>query len=431
MMPTERFDVAVVGGGPAGVTAALAAARAGARTLLVEREDRLGGNVSQALVHTICGLYLGDRSGPVCAHVGMPGRLAEALVREGGAGAPEAAGRVFYLPIRPPILAALARSLCDKTGNLVLRRRSALVGARLAERADQLSVLEMDDEAGAVRAEARVVVDASGDATVAALGKAATQSAPAGQLQRPSFIVRLEGVEEEGRAGFARLQVTAAVARASRRGEIPSECESVVVRPDGRKGSLYATFTLPQLEGRPYDPLDPACVKRLGDRARSHVGALVDFLRRTRPGFARAHVADWPDRIGIRESRRLLGRVVMEREDVLGGRQRDDEVAVSSWPIELWEDHRRPRFEHPEGPCSIPLGALVSRSHPMLGAAGRCLSASHEAHGALRVIGTAFAAGESVGVAAALAANGGVALGDVEPERVRRCIAEDAERELP
>ncbi len=104
---------------------------------------------------------------------------------------------------------------------------------------------------------------------------------------------------------------------------------------------------------------------------------------------------------------------------MLAGRRSADEVALSTWPIELWHDHRRAIFEYPAGPCSIPLGALVSRSHPRLGMAGRCLSATHEALGALRVIGTALATGEAIGVAAALAADAGVALGKIAPEAVR------------
>jgi hypothetical protein len=204
----------------------------------------------------------------------------------------------------------------------------------------------------------------------------------------------------------------------------------VVVRPDGRPGSLHLTLTPPLLAGRPFAPLDADYIAALSAHARTLAEQVVDFLRNTREGFAAARVADWPSRVGIRETRRLLGAIVLERDDVLAGRLRDDEVARSSWPIELWEDHRRARFEHPAGPCSIPLGALVSRSHPMLGAAGRCLSASHAAHGALRVIGTALATGEAIGVAAALAASAGSALGDVSPAQVRARIRDDAEKAL-
>jgi hypothetical protein len=112
----------------------------------------------------------------------------------------------------------------------------------------------------------------------------------------------------------------------------------------------------------------------------------------------------------------------LTREDVLAGRRQSDEVALSTWPIELWSDWRRPHLAYPEAPCSIPLGALVSRSHPRLGVAGRCLSASHEALGALRVIGTALATGQAVGVASALAARAGVGFDAIAAADVRHHI---------
>jgi len=411
MSSSERFDVAVVGGGPAGIAAALGAARAGARTLLVEREAQLGGNVTQAFVHTICGLYRSDEERVVPAQLGLPMRVAAGLARLGAAGEPVRAGRVFYLPIQPAGFGAFAAECCARTPGLELRTSTTL------------SELPPDL--------ADVVVDASGDAAAAELAGAATEQAPADRLQRASYIVRLEGAAETGLAGFARLQLTAGVARAAGRGELPADCASVVVRPDGRPGSLFLTLTLPPLEGRPFAPHEPDYVAELSAHGRTLAAAAVEFLRATREGFAAARVTEWPARVGIRETRRALGCAVIERDDVLEGRRRDDEVAVSSWPIELWEDHRRARFEHPAGPCSVPLGALVSRSHANLGLAGRCLSASHEAHGALRVIGTALATGEAIGVAAALAADAGVTVMDVEPARVRARIADDAEKPLP
>ena len=153
---------------------------------------------------------------------------------------------------------------------------------------------------------------------------------------------------------------------------------------------------------------------------------MLDFLRATRAEFAHAHVAAWPRAIGIRETRRAVGDVVLTRDDVLAGRRPADEVALSTWPIELWNDHRRARFEHPAGPCGVPLGALVARGAGRLGMAGRCVSATHEAMGALRVIGTALAMGEAIGTAAALAADAGAPITEIEPAAIRAAVEEKA-----
>ena len=199
------------------------------------------------------------------------------------------------------------------------------------------------------------------------------------------------------------------------------------MRGDGRPGSLYATLTIPPLAGRPFAPLDPDYLAALRVRAYDWARKVVAFLRATRPGFAAARVADWPARVGIRETRRAIGKTLLTREDVLEGKHHRDEVALGSWPIELWEDHRRPRYEYQHGPCSIPLGALVSKSAPMLGMAGRCLSATHEALGSLRVIGTALATGEAIGVAAAIAARERTSLASVDAEEVRERILAQAD----
>jgi hypothetical protein len=270
-------------------------------------------------------------------------------------------------------------------------------------------------ERGAVRElRAGAVVDASGDAAVVAQAGGAFELAAPSELQCASYVFRLAGVRPDAVSGFARVQCSAAIAGAARHGQLPLGAESVVLRACG--ADVYATLNVPRPER--WDPLDPACIARESERARAAAEAVAGFLRQTRAGFEASALAEHPRRIGVRETRRALGREVVSEADVLGGRRRDDEVALSSWPIELWRDHRRAHYAWPERACGVPLGALVARDFPRLGLAGRCLSATHEAHGALRVIGTALATGEAIGRAAALAVAEGCALEAIAPARL-------------
>jgi hypothetical protein len=413
--PAASCDVAVVGGGSAGVAAALAASRTGARTVLIEREPVLGGNAAHALVHTLCGLYLPAESGEaVLGHAGIPREIALAL-----GGAPERAGKVWYLGSRPASLAAVYSERCRAEASLELRLGASLEAAALARDSRGESLLVVREAGSVHELRARVVVDASGDAAAAFLGGAAWEIAPAALLQCPSYIFRLDGVDAAALAGFARVRLTTAVAGATRSGALPIGTESVVLRACGEPGQVFVTLNVARPAGDSWRPLERECVAALQASARESAVAIAAFLRETRPEFSSSRLAEHPRRIGIRETRRALGPVVLTADDVLAGIRRDDEVALSTWPIELWHDHRRPTFEYPRGACSVPLGALVSRTHPRLGMAGRCVSATHEALGALRVIGTSLATGEAIGRAAAFAADEGVALGAIAPARVR------------
>ncbi|MFP8874684.1 MAG: FAD-dependent oxidoreductase [Myxococcota bacterium] len=437
MSDTARFDVAVIGGGPAGIAASISAAEAGARTLLVEREERLGGNASNAFVHTICGLYLGlppDRAtGPEAgstaryAHPGFPRRFAEGLLRVSGAAPPERVGRVYVLPISPPLFGSYAEQLCAQADSLTVR-----TGAELTRLALDAGSAELHLEATATNLpfEAVVVLDTTGDATAAVLAGAETIQAAPEDLQIPSYIVQLTNVDDEHLAGFSRLHLTRAVSRAARQGDLDPEAESVLIRPGVAAGDAYLTLNVPRPGGDGYRPLDAGRLRELQERARVRAESVVAYLRANRPGFRACRVAALPHRIGVRETRRLVGISHLASSDILSGRRRTDQVALSTWPIELWEDHRGARFQHPDGPASIPLSALVSRTHPRLGAAGRCLSATHGALGALRVIGTSFATGEAIGIAAAIAADRGILLSDVPARAVREDIAASAERNL-
>jgi len=422
MSQAPLHDVAVVGAGSAGLAAGLSAAAKGAHTLLVERAPELGGNVCQALVHTVCGLYLPEGETARPAHPGLPDRVRADLLHSGAASAAERAGRVWYLPMDPRAFAVRARGWCNAAVSLDLRTRCTLFSLD-PDPATPGWLLGLRSERGLEHARARLVIDTSGDAAAAVAAGAALAEEVPDELQTPSYIVELSDVDTAGLTGFGRLGVSHALAGAVRRGELAAGSESVVVRPGPRPGQLFLTLGVPRPRDRSYAPLDAGCRHALEDGARRTVEAVLAQLRRERPAFARCRVEAWPRRLGIRESLRLRGRVELQAADILEGRRRDDEVALSTWPIELWTNSLRARLRHPAGPSSVPSGSLVSATYPRLGMAGRCMAGSHEALGALRVIGTALATGEAVGVAAALAANDGLCLAEIPASRVRDAVA--------
>ena len=140
------FDVAVVGGGMAGIAAGLAASERGARTLLIERASALGGNATGAFVHTICGLYENGAATPRTVNPGLAERFAQGLAAAGGAGQPERAGRVWVLPTDPPAIESYAASLCEASRNLTTRLDCQLTAARLGLETDAASRLQVEGE---------------------------------------------------------------------------------------------------------------------------------------------------------------------------------------------------------------------------------------------------------------------------------------------
>jgi hypothetical protein len=391
------FDVVIAGGGSAGLAAAVAAARLGARTLLVERNGLLGGMASAALVHSICGLYrLPKGDEPLqLANEGFAAEFAQRLIASGGAAGAMRMGRVAVLLQRPVAFAQLCDAIVGETRRLEVRLQSEIVAAG----ADSITLV---CRGGTYEVKARAFVDATGDAVLAVLRGAPWEMEHASHLQRPAYIFALAGVEttrldDDGRLGLAR-EITHAV----REGVLPAAALGAHFRASPQEGETFVTI---DLEGGPeFDPLDAACLTRLEIGGREVAARLAGFLRRQVVGFGASYVAAWPTRVGVRESRRIVGRYRVEERDLQLAAQFPDSVADAAWPMELRETARGPRLRFPVGyaPCGIPLRALRARDDEALFMAGRCISCSHEAQASVRVIGTCLATGEAAGLAAAL-----------------------------
>jgi hypothetical protein len=394
---TSRCDVLVVGGGTAGVAAALGAARAGAETRLVERYGFLGGMATAAMVGTVCGLYASGPSGPPrLLNEGVAGEVAAGLEARGFV--PVRRGRTIVLPYVPLGFASLLDELVGAERALapMLHTTCAAVDAT----AGAIEAVRVVGWGGTEEIRPRAVVDTSGDAIVAWHAGVATETPSMDERQLASMVFALQGVADGAVGGPRSVAVLRALHEGERAGELPVGCRLASFRAGGRPGEVVVKLALDALdEPRIADPLARAEVV-----ARRRVEALARFLAARIPGFAGAFVSHVAPQVGIRESRRIVGRTRLERDDVLGARKRDDGVARAAWPIELWEaggDGARFEYVPDDDWYDVPRGALEHVACRNLLAAGRCMAASHEAAGSARVIGTCLAAGEAAGRLAA------------------------------
>jgi hypothetical protein len=409
-------DVLVVGGGSAGVAAAVAAARCGARTMLVERHGFLGGMATAALVHSICGLYLlQDAAGATYANPGFAAEFAMRLLHSGGASGPVRMGRLDVLLHQPTAFAALADQVVCEAG-VELRLHSEVIAA-WAE--PEIRAVELCCRGARQLIEPRVVIDASGDAALAALAGAGFEQEESSRLQRPAFIFALQGVDPGVLDDQGRLLLAHRIASAVRSGTLPTGALGTALRATGRRGEAMVTIDLDGPPGARYEPTDPACLAALEVHGRRLAQLLAAFLAREVAGCASSYIAAFPARVGIRESRRVIGEYRIESDDVLRGARFADGVALATWPMEMREQATGARFRFSEHgrPYDIPLRTLRAREIGNLLVAGCCISASHEAQASLRVIGTCLATGEAAGLAAALLADTGGAA--TEPRAAR------------
>lgn len=396
-----NWDVVVVGGGSAGLAAAVSAAGLGAKTCLVERHGFGGGMATAALVHSICGLYQLTGGAPgAWANPGFASHFAQLLLQSGGASGPVRLGRVEVLFHRPVAFAGLADEFLSRTKNLTVKFHSELIAA-----APSLETVEIICRGVRETLRPRIVVDTTGDAALGALAGADCEIADPDRLQRPAYVCRLEGLAAEYLNDVGRLRLGRSIAHGVHTKQLSSAALAVTFRAIPNDGGLFATFNLEDPAG--YDPLDPACLTRLEILGRQLAREVTDYLAQRVDGLGSLRLAEYPVRVGLRESRRLVGKQRVETADLAGGKQPAETVALATWPRELRERAHAVTLKFPSDnrPCGIPLGALWSRNRKNLFTAGRCLSSSHEAQASLRVIGTCLATGEAAGIAAALAAD--------------------------
>jgi glycine/D-amino acid oxidase-like deaminating enzyme len=391
-------DVLVIGGGVAGIAAATAAGRAGARTILLERYGFLGGLASAAWVGTICGLYLRDTKGAEAVPVseGFPQEFASRLQNTSGTKPLRVDAGLWVLPYQPFDFARVAEAIVSEVKNVKVTLHATVAEAQAENRRlHQVRALAWNES---LEFRPNVVVDCTGEATAAALAGAGAENGATDQA--PSLVFVLENVDS-GLAERGLLEVRRELRRAVENGMLPAICERLSLVPgaagNGRMGFKLSLF--PASSDRPL-------WQQITDwerESRSLLEPLRKFLAENIPACRNARLHSVAPQLGVRSGRRILGRARLADKDVLDVKKSPFGIARGSWPMERWTNSPRPEMTYftERDYYDIPLDCLRAVELDNVFVAGRCLSAETGAMTSARVIGTALATGWAAGTAAA------------------------------
>jgi hypothetical protein len=434
----RHVDVLVAGGGPAGLAAGIASARAGARTLIVEKNGWLGGMATSGLVHPFMPSYAGDR--PVNA--GIFAEVVERLVTLDAAVHPATTrmdtgytGFVVWphASVTPFDVEMLKWVILDliQEANVDLLLHAWVVSA-FGEKG-RAEGLVIESKSGRMAITADVVVDATGDGDVAhMLGAPCAKGSDDGGLMQPATLFfRLAGVNREAvdryiAAHPEERHFKTLAQQAKEAGEfIPSKHDVLFFYTPRPDEVAVNTTRIHGVDGTSVFDRTRAEIE-----TRRQVRTLTQFFRKYVPGFERSYLSVTAQEVGFRETRRIVGEYVLTKEDVLEVRQFPDNIAQCAYMIDIHDRTGTQLFyvPVPEGKSyGVPYRCLLPQHVDNLLVAGRCVSATQDAQGSLRVMPPSFSLGQAAGTAAALAVARGVTPRDVDREDLREALVKQGQ----
>src|ERR1700712_2574204 len=328
-----EYEVAVLGGGPAGIAAAVAAARAGRRTLLIERYGFLGGMGTAAGVTNFCGLHANVQGEMHRVVQGIASDLLTRIDRLGGLNVPHLIlGKILAQAYDTAAYKIAADDLsASHKVDILFHALGAGVVMHDARRIDALMV---ETKAGRQAVRAGIYIDCSGDGDLAAWAGAPFEVGDnAGNMLYPSMMFRLNGIDPE-KAGDAWRTIPVLMEKAEAAGTHKFPRKTAIVRPQRHAVEWRGNFSpIARETGTAGRGIDPDQMTRGEIEGRRQAVKAFEFLR-TVPGFEKSYIVDLPPQLGIRETRRVVGGYMLSGEDVLGCASFEDSIGVNGWPME-------------------------------------------------------------------------------------------------
>lgn len=416
--------IIVAGGGPTGTVAAIASARSGAETIIIERGEALGGVASAGGLSVWGPFDDGDRfldwdrdarieaNQPLTPEMAVGKRVIKGIAEEILNRLTEMGGTTDYgygfIPLNPEYLKIVLEEMLTEAG------AGIIYGSQIYDvkkNGSRISSVRIANKNGSSEITGDVFIDATGDADLAAFAGVPFEKGRTsdGKMQGVTLVFKMGGTDFPGRFYQSREDMKNANAefeKAYKRGEISHLCTVGCINKIPAMDGVVAINTQHTYD---IDATDPEALKRAIIKGHRECFDIAKMFRKYLRGFEKSFLLDTAPFIGIRETRRIKGAYTMTKEDILNARQFEDSIGRNAYNIDIHIPGQQ-SFK-PEEIClkpgtsyTIPYRSLLPEGIDNLLVAGRSISSTHEAQSSLRIMPCCMVTGEAAGTAGALAA---------------------------
>jgi hypothetical protein len=381
----KTCDVLVVGGGVAGIAAAISASRAGANVLLIEKESNIGGVAISGLNSYICGLYSGSKKTPrKTLNDGISREVCLNLNKLNSSKRITRIGKVYALPYCPKDLKKVFTLLLRKEKSLEVIKECRAVSVKTLKNVVKEVRVKRKKESFIITP--KVVIDSSGEGDIVKLSGAKYMLSDMSRRQLAGYSIRIKGIKSSSQ--MIEVKAPYFIRKGINEEKIPAYLKHTTLALVKGKDEAVIKFSVSPKHK----------IKGVEKDARK----VHKYLSLCLPSLSRTKITETSPEVYNREGIRVKGEYTLKTSDVIKARKFSDGVVKSAWPIEFWDQRKGPKYKYinPGDYYEIPARCLKAKDVENLYCAGRCISVSQEALASTRVIGTCMSLGEEAGRAA-------------------------------